>query len=77
MVDLKGISPDDAFSAVPYEKGHTLLFHLEELVGGAGNSIIELFLKIFKVSCECEFLTRPLSCLLVGLLPTSSAVLLE
>jgi len=50
VVDLKGISPDDAFSAVPYEKGHTLLFYLEELVGGAGNSSIELFLKIFKVS---------------------------
>jgi hypothetical protein len=40
VVDLKGISPDDAFSAVPYEKGFTLLFHLEELVGGAGNSSI-------------------------------------
>jgi leukotriene-A4 hydrolase len=34
--DLKGISPDDAFSIVPYEKGHTLLFHLEELAGGPG-----------------------------------------
>jgi hypothetical protein len=40
VVDLKGISPDDAFSAVPYEKGHTLLFHLEELVGGAGKSSV-------------------------------------
>lgn len=35
VVDLKGISPDDAFSAIPYEKGYILLFHLEELVGGA------------------------------------------
>lgn len=55
MVDLKGISPDDAFSAVPYEKGHTLLFHLEELVGGAGNSSVELFLKIFKVHMSVNF----------------------
>jgi leukotriene-A4 hydrolase len=34
--DLKEISPDDTFSCVPYEKGHTLLFHLEELAGGPG-----------------------------------------
>lgn len=26
--------PDDAFSTVPYEKGSTLLFHLETLLGG-------------------------------------------
>lgn len=32
--DLRSTSPDDIFSVVPYEKGHTLLFHLEELVGG-------------------------------------------
>ncbi|XP_033647821.1 leukotriene A-4 hydrolase-like [Asterias rubens] len=30
---LKGVNPDDAFSAVPYEKGSTLLFYLETLVG--------------------------------------------
>jgi hypothetical protein len=35
--DLRGISPEDAFSTVPYEKGHTLLFHLEELAGGPGD----------------------------------------
>ncbi|GFG38329.1 hypothetical protein Cfor_10358, partial [Coptotermes formosanus] len=35
VVDLKGVSPDDAFSAIPYEKGYILLFYLEELVGGA------------------------------------------
>jgi leukotriene-A4 hydrolase len=40
VVDLKGVSPDDAFSAIPYEKGYILLFYLEELVGGAGNSSI-------------------------------------
>ena len=33
---MTGIDPDDAFSAVPYEKGHTLLYYLETLVGGVG-----------------------------------------
>ena len=34
VVDLSGgKDPDDAFSRVPYEKGHTLLFHLETIVG--------------------------------------------
>ncbi|XP_068083792.1 leukotriene A-4 hydrolase [Anabrus simplex] len=37
VVNLKNVNPDDAFSVVPYEKGHTLLFHLEELVGGPDN----------------------------------------
>lgn len=37
VVDLTGgIGPDDAFSIVPYEKGHTFLFYLEQLVGGPG-----------------------------------------
>lgn len=40
VVNLTGVDPDDAFSTVPYEKGHTFLFYLEELVGGAGNWII-------------------------------------
>lgn len=35
--DLKGVDPDDAFSIVPYEKGFTLLFYLETLLGGPGN----------------------------------------
>jgi leukotriene-A4 hydrolase len=30
---LDGIDPDDAFSSVPYEKGHYLLYHLQSLVG--------------------------------------------
>ena len=34
--DMVGIDPDDAFSTVPYEKGHTLLYYLETLVGGVG-----------------------------------------
>ena len=33
---MVGIDPDDAFSTVPYEKGHTLLYYLETLVGGVG-----------------------------------------
>lgn len=33
--NLAGVDPSDAFSIVPYEKGHTLLFYLEELLGGA------------------------------------------
>ncbi|KAK5877208.1 hypothetical protein CesoFtcFv8_026474 [Champsocephalus esox] len=31
---LQDVDPDDAFSAVPYEKGFALLYHLEELLGG-------------------------------------------
>lgn len=30
-----GEDPDDAFSRVPYEKGFYLLYHLQEMVGGA------------------------------------------
>jgi leukotriene-A4 hydrolase len=33
--DLQGIDPEDVFNKVPYEKGHTLLFYLETLLGGA------------------------------------------
>ena len=33
-VQLKDIDPDDAFSSIPYEKGFTFLYHLEQLVGG-------------------------------------------
>jgi hypothetical protein len=43
--DLREISPEDSFSTVPYEKGHTLLFHLEELAGGAGNECLCIFIK--------------------------------
>merc|ERR1719233_2647114 len=32
--DLSGVDPDDAFSTIPYEKGSTFLWYLEELVGG-------------------------------------------
>ncbi|EED21775.1 leukotriene A4 hydrolase [Talaromyces stipitatus ATCC 10500] len=32
VIDLKGKDPDDAFSKVPYEKGFTFLFYLENLL---------------------------------------------
>ncbi|XKL66326.1 hypothetical protein PGB90_009746 [Kerria lacca] len=35
VVDLTGINPDDAYSTCPYEKGHTFLFYLEQLLGGS------------------------------------------
>lgn len=35
VVDLSGTSPDDVYSTVPYEKGHTFLVYLEQLVGGS------------------------------------------
>uniref|UniRef100_A0A1B6EZ69 Leukotriene A(4) hydrolase n=1 Tax=Cuerna arida TaxID=1464854 RepID=A0A1B6EZ69_9HEMI len=46
VVDLSGgIGPDDAFSTCPYEKGHTFLFYLEQLVGGP--AVFEPFLKAY------------------------------
>ncbi|KAI9803297.1 MAG: hypothetical protein M1825_002088 [Sarcosagium campestre] len=33
VVNLDGRDPDDAFSSIPYEKGHTFLFHLEKRLG--------------------------------------------
>jgi hypothetical protein len=41
--DLSETSPDDVFSTVPYEKGHTLLAILEEHLGGP--SVFEPFLR--------------------------------
>ena len=35
VIDLKGKDPDDAFSSIPYEKGFTFLFHLENVLGRA------------------------------------------
>jgi len=40
---LKDVDPDDAFSAVPYEKGFLFLYKLENIVGGA--SVMEEYLK--------------------------------
>lgn len=36
VLKLEGKDPDDAFSIVPYEKGHSLLMYLEQLLGGPG-----------------------------------------
>ena len=33
IVDLKGKDPDDAFSSIPYEKGFTFLYYIEQLIG--------------------------------------------
>ncbi|KAJ3336331.1 putative leukotriene A-4 hydrolase (LTA-4 hydrolase) (Leukotriene A(4) hydrolase) [Gonapodya sp. JEL0774] len=41
--DLKNRDPDDAFSAVPYEKGFALLYYLEGLMGGS--EVFEAYLK--------------------------------
>lgn len=43
--NLNGVDPDDAFSLVPYEKGHTFLFYLEQLLGGP--EVFEPFLKSY------------------------------
>ncbi|CAL1542751.1 unnamed protein product [Lymnaea stagnalis] len=43
--DLRGIDPDDAFSLVPYEKGFSLLYHLETLLGGP--KVFETFLRAY------------------------------
>lgn len=45
VVDLSTVDPDDAFSRVPYEKGSTFLWYLEDLVGGAQK--FEPFLKSY------------------------------
>lgn len=41
VVDLTGVDPDDAFSTCPYEKGHTFLFYLEQLLGGSGRKFFD------------------------------------
>ncbi|KAL9122610.1 MAG: hypothetical protein Q9187_000842 [Circinaria calcarea] len=33
IIALKGKDPDDAFSSIPYEKGSTFLYYLENLIG--------------------------------------------
>lgn len=42
---LAGVDPDDAFSVVPYEKGSTFLWYLEDTVGGA--NVMDPFLKSY------------------------------
>ncbi|XP_014207128.1 leukotriene A-4 hydrolase [Copidosoma floridanum] len=45
VTNLIGIDPDDAFSVVPYEKGHIFLFYLEQLLGGP--DVFEPFLRSY------------------------------
>lgn len=45
VVDLSDVSPDDAFSSVPYMKGSTFLRYLEDLLGGP--SVFEPFLRAY------------------------------
>ena len=34
VLNLENVHPDDSFSEIPYEKGHTFLKYLENVVGG-------------------------------------------
>lgn len=45
QLTFTGVDPDDAFSVVPYEKGSTFLWYLEDLVGGPEK--MEPFLKFY------------------------------
>ena len=55
--DLTGVDPDDAFSTVPYEKGQTLLWYLESLVGGPSTRILSIFFyyTLSLMTCFIEF----------------------
>ena len=46
VVDLDGVDPDEAFSSVPYGKGSTFLWYLEDLVGGPCKWFYPYFLKV-------------------------------
>ncbi|XP_011496958.1 PREDICTED: leukotriene A-4 hydrolase isoform X1 [Ceratosolen solmsi marchali] len=43
VINLTNIDPDNAIGSIPYEKGHTFLFYLEELLGGP--EVFEPFLQ--------------------------------
>lgn len=45
VLNVKGEDPDDLFSSIPYEKGHALLFYLEQLVGGP--EVFDPYLKAY------------------------------
>ena len=45
VTDMRGVDPSDTMNAVPYEKGHTFLFYLEQLLGGP--QVFEPFLKAY------------------------------
>lgn len=53
--DLNGVDPDEAFSIVPYEKGYTLLFYLETILGGP--SEFEPFLKAYADKFKYQSIT--------------------
>jgi len=53
--DLTGVDPDDAFSTVPYEKGHTFLWYLETILGGP--KVFEPFLKAYLEKFKYKCLT--------------------
>ncbi|XP_045624451.2 leukotriene A-4 hydrolase isoform X1 [Procambarus clarkii] len=53
--DLTGVDPDDSFSTVPYEKGHTFLWYLETLVGGPDE--FEPFLKAYLTKFKYQSIT--------------------
>ena len=46
VVNLDGVDPDDAFSVVPYEKGSTFLWYLEDTVGGPGTVLLLCYLSV-------------------------------
>lgn len=56
--DLKGVDPDDAFSIVPYEKGFTLLFYLETLLGGPGEDAVFFTASLQKCSNTVAILRK-------------------
>ncbi|XP_046747332.1 leukotriene A-4 hydrolase [Diprion similis] len=43
--NLTNVDPDDAFSTIPYEKGHTFLYYIEQLLGGP--EVFEPFLRSY------------------------------
>lgn len=45
IIDLSAVSPEDAFSAVPYAKGQNFLRYLEQLLGGPAS--FEEFLRFY------------------------------
>ena len=56
---MVGIDPDDAFSTVPYEKGHTLLYYLETLVSGVVSSFTKLVPDMVGIDPDDAFSTVP------------------
>ena len=53
--DLSGVDPDDAFSRVPYEKGFSLLYYLEGVVGGP--EVFDPWMKAFLQAYKFQAIT--------------------